>query len=369
MMHCIMSSTKILHKPLLIIFIFLFFSCGSRQEFTQPVTEKITESVYASGYVKSKDQYQVFAKANGLLQKVLVKKGDNVKKGQILFTLSNEVSRLNADNAQLAAKNADMQSNLDRLRELALATDMSKKKMDNDKLVFDRQRKLWSDQIGTKFELEQRELAYGNSKAAYESAQLRYNELKKQLNFSAEQTKKNLSISKSMLDDYNVRSDADGKIYTILKEQGEMVSPQMPLAIIGNANDYALLLQVDENDIVKISPGQKILVTMDSYKGQVFEAEVTKINPLMNERSRSFEVEASFTKAPSMLYPNLTLEANIILQSKDHALTIPRKYLIDDEFVMISKKEKRKVKTGLKDFQKVEILEGLSKDDKILMPQ
>jgi len=349
----------------IIVFFIILISCGSKQEFVQPTVEKITETIYASGYVKSKDQYQVFSKANGILVKTWIQKGEQVKKGQVLFTISNEVSKLNTDNAQLAAANADINANMDKLRELSLNIEVSKKKRDNDKLVLERQRKLWADQIGTKFELEQRELAYSSSKAAYESAQLRYNELKKQLNFSSQQAKKSLSVSQSMLSDYTVRSEFNGKVYSILKEQGEMVSPQMPLAIIGDASSYTLILQVDENDIVQVSPGQKIFITMDSYKDQLFEASITKVNPLMNERTRTFEVEANFTKAPDMLYPNLTLEANIVLRTKENALTIPRKYLIDDEFVMISKKEKKKVKIGLKDYQKAEILEGLTKEDKI----
>lgn len=172
-----------------------------------------------------------------------------------------------------------------------------------------------------------------------------------------------------MLDDYNVRSEVNGKIYSILKEKGEMVSPQMPMAIIGDARSFLLVLQVDENDIVKVQNGQKIFVSLDSYKGQVFEAVVKDINPLMNDRSRTFEVDARFTKQPATLFPNLTVEANIVIQTKDSALTIPRKYLIDDEYVMLSKKEKKKIKVGLKDFQKAEILEGLNKNDKILMPQ
>lgn len=348
---------------------FVVLSCKDKQEYVSPLQEKITESVYASGYLKSQDQYQVFSKANGILQKIHIQQGDQVKKDQVLFTLSNEVSRLNTDNARLAANYADVQSNQDKLRELSLAIDMGKKKMDNDKLMLERQRKLWADQIGTKFELEQRELAYANSKTTYQSAQLRYSELKKQLSFNAQQSKKTLSISKSMQSDFQVKSSFNGKVYSILKEQGEMVSPQMPLAIIGDATNFNILLQVDENDIVKVQQGQLIYITMDSYKGQSFEAMVDKINPLMNEKSRSFEVEAHFTKPPSTMYPNLTLEANIVLQSKENALTIPRKYLIDEEYVLLDKKQKKKVKVGLKDYQKAEILEGLSTSDKIYLPQ
>lgn len=344
-------------------------SCGQKQEYTQPVIEKITESVYASGYLKSNEQYQVFAKVNGLLQKIWVKKGDVVKKGQLIFTLSNEVSKLNVANAQLNAVNADYYANLDKLRELDLAIEVSMKKLGNDQLLLERQRTLWAEQIGTKFELEQRELSYANSKATYESAKLRYNELKKQLRFSSKQSKHNLSISKSMLDDYNVRSEVNGMVYSIEKEQGEMVSPQAPLAILGSAQHFTIILQVDENDIVKVAPGKKVFITMDSYKGQVFEAVVDHVNPLMNERSRTFEVEATFVKVPEIVYPNLTLEANIIMQSKDNAMTIPRKYLVDDTYVMMSESKRKLVKVGLKDYQKVEILQGLNKDDKIMLPR
>lgn len=107
---------------------------------------------------------------------------------------------------------------------------------------------------------------------------------------------------------------------------------------------------------------------MDSYKGEVFEAIVTKLNPLMNERTKSFLVEAEFTRQPPVLYPNLTVEANIITAVKEKALTIPRNYLVDDSLVYISNSEKKSVKTGLKDFQKVEILSGLQSTDVIYKP-
>ena len=358
-----------LRYALSVFSLFMLASCGQKQEYTQPVIEKITESVYASGYLKSNEQYQVFAKVNGLLQKIWVKKGDVVKKGQLIFTLSNEVSKLNVANAQLNAVNADYYANLDKLRELDLAIEVSMKKLGNDQLLLERQRTLWAEQIGTKFELEQRELSYANSKATYESAKLRYNELKKQLRFSSKQSKHNLSISRSMLDDYNVRSEVNGMVYSIEKEQGEMVSPQAPLAILGSAQHFTIILQVDENDIVKVAPGKKVFITMDSYKGQVFEAVVDHVNPLMNERSRTFEVEATFVKVPEIVYPNLTLEANIIMQSKDNAMTIPRKYLVDDTYVMMSESKRKLGKVGLKDYQKVEILQGLNKDDKIMLPR
>ncbi len=80
---------------------------------------------------------------------------------------------------------------------------------------------------------------------------------------------------------------------------------------------------------------------MDSYKNEVFEARVDRIIPFMNERSRSFTVEAVFITKPTALFPNLTVEANVIIQTKNDAITIPVDYLINDSLVMLSSGEKR----------------------------
>ena len=114
--------------------------------------------------------------------------------------------------------------------------------------------------------------------------------------------------------------------------------------------------------------GQQVFITLDSYKGQVFEATISKIAPIMNERSKSFTVEADFTNPPPTLYPNLTAEANIVIQTKEKALTIPRAYLVDDNHVLKENDKRQEVKIGLKDYKKVEILSGLSAGDVIVKP-
>ena len=148
-----------------------------------------------------------------------------------------------------------------------------------------------------------------------------------------------------------------------------MVNPQTPLAIIGDATHFLLELQIDEYDIAKIKLGQKVLVTMDSYKGRIFEATISKIDPLMDPHSKSFTVEAEFVNQPPVLYPNLTVEANIIIATKENALTIPRNYLVNDSLVLISKDKTKVVTTGLKDYQKVEIIKGITANDIIYKPQ
>jgi multidrug efflux pump subunit AcrA (membrane-fusion protein) len=127
-------------------------------------------------------------------------------------------------------------------------------------------------------------------------------------------------------------------------------------------------MQVDEYDIVKVQTGMKVLVTMDSYKGQVFEAKVTHINPLMNERTRTFEEDADFVNPPAVLYPNTSFEANILLQSKERALLVPRNFLIGDSLAIKTRGDTVSVKTGLKDFREIEILSGITAGDELQKP-
>lgn len=350
-------------------FIFILLnSCKSKQEKTKPLEEKITESVYASGIVKSKNQYQVFSNVNGLINQILVTEGEVVKKGQALIYITNTTAQLNSENAKLSSDFSAITTNREKLDEVNKSIELAKIKMDNDALLLQRQQNLWKQQIGTRNELDQRELALKSSTNTYETAKLRLAELEKQINFQEKQSKKNLEISTHVANDYTIKSDIDGKIYTVLKEKGEMVNTQTPVALIGDANNFILELQVDEYDISKIKVDQHILLNMDSYKGEVFEAAVTKINPIMNERSKSFTIEAVFVKQPPTLYPNLTCEANIVIQQKEKVITIPRNYLVDGTFVLLENKEKRKVTVGLKDYQKVEIINGLSVNDVILKP-
>ncbi|MBP6812229.1 MAG: efflux RND transporter periplasmic adaptor subunit, partial [Saprospiraceae bacterium] len=57
----------------------LLSACKKEPEKTQPVMERITESVYASGIIKSKNQNQDFSTVGGLIQQILVKEGDVFK--------------------------------------------------------------------------------------------------------------------------------------------------------------------------------------------------------------------------------------------------------------------------------------------------
>ena len=355
----------------ILYFTFLVFilSCNKKQESVFPTEGQITESIYASGSLKSEDQYQAFVTVNGVIDEILVKEGDSVLVGTPLVSISNQAQKINTENAALAAKFADVQENRGRLTDAKNVIETTKSKFNLDSSIYARQKTLWGQQIGTRIDLEQKELNFENSRANYLSAIQKYKDLKRQIDFSAAQSKKNLEISSSLQQDYTLKSKTSGVIFSILKSKGEIVGPQTPIAIIGNPNSFVLEMQVDENDIFKINSKMPVVITLDSYKNEVFEASITKISPIMNERSKTFLVEAKFNQSPAKLYPRMTFEANIILRTKDKGLLVPRNYLIGDSVATLKNGDKKMVKTGLKDFQKIEILSGLSVSDEIIKPQ
>lgn len=351
-------------------FLAILFSCKKDKESIQISSGDITESVYASGKIKAIDQYQVYSTVNGILQTILVNVGDPVLKNQAIFEIDNVTSELNTENARLAldlsAENNRKGS--DKLEEIELNVNLALEKLHLDSSLYFRQKKLWDQNIGTKLDLEQKELAYHNSVTNYQTSQRRFAQLQTQLQNELKRATVNYSINQKLSSDYSIKSAMNGKVYDILKERGELVSPQTPLAVIGKADSFLLEMFVDENDVIKVNLGQKVLVTMDSYKGQVMEAQVSKIYPIMNERTRTFIVEAYFIHPPAKLFPNLSVEANIIIQNKKNVITIPNNYMIDGKYVLLEDDEKREIKTGLKDYQKTEVLEGLKENEIIYKP-
>jgi len=352
-----------------VVLTLMVISCNTHLEKTAPQTANITASVYAAGIVKARNQYQVYSTVSGIIHKIFVTENANVKIGSPIMLVADPPSKLNRENSDLSARYADLRTNEDKLTDLKNNIDLAASKYSNDSLIFKRQQNLWTQGIGSKLELEQKELVAQGSKISLESAKIKYNDLRKQLELNDRQSKNNLAISQSRENDYTIRSEIDGKIYYIFPKRGEIINPQTALAVIGDRSAFYLELDVDEYDIVKVKLGQEILITMDSYKNEVFEARVTKINPLMNERTKTFLVEAEFTRQPPVLYPNLTVEANIVIQTKEKTITIPRNYLINDSFVLVNKTEKKRVKTGIMDYQRVEIIQGLTDKDIIYKPK
>lgn len=344
--------------------------CGPDRESITPTTGPITESVYASGLVKAQGQYQVYPTVSGNVVTLLVKEGDTVKAGQPLMRIDDRTSSFATGSAEaqlrLLEHNASESGPV--LSRLRSALDQARDKFILDSINYERQQALWDNNAGSRVDLDQRQLAYTTSRAAYDMAAKVLAENRAQLRTQLEVARNNAASASAGNADHQPKSLIDGIVYDLMIDPGELATPQRPVAVVGSASDLYLELEVDEFDIRLIKPGQQVFVTLDSYADTAFAAEVSRIIPLMNERSRTFQVDARFIHRPPVLYPNLTVEASIVLRTKPQALLVPASYIVDGASVLNGDGEKIPVKLGARDMEQVEVLSGIDANTRIYKP-
>lgn len=353
-----------------ILLIVLFSACGKERESTKPSHEELVEAVYSSVVIEPVNAYKVNSSITGYIDEVYFNEGDFVKKGDLLFLISNKPIALNEQNAELNYEllkdSYDGTANL--IEEMKLDQKSSKMKMMNDSVNYQRFKMLFEKNACSKYELDNASMAYELSKNTYLSVSKRIVRKEKELKNQINQSKNNLNASSLKTNDYLIRSNIDGKLFQTFKEKGEFVSMQEPIAIVGDAKSYKLKMLIDEVDISKVTVGQKVLVTLEAYKNKVFEAKITKIAPKMDAQTQTFEIEAVFVEQPARLYMGLTGEGNIVINEKKKALVIPREYLLPGNKVE-TENGMVKVKTGLSNWSFIEIVSGLDENTVILKPE
>lgn len=358
-------------KKIFIVIVLFLISCKDKLVQTKPTIGDVTESVYASGIIKSENQYTVFSTVTAILNKIDVEAGQTITKNQLLFELENDKAELNTQNARLTYQLSQNDSKYihDKISEMEFKVQLARDKLLVDRSLFERNKRIQQYNIISEVDFENVALAYKASQLNLQTSQKQLSQLKSQLKFDQNKNNILLKIGQKTQNDYQIKSAFSGQLFDVLVKEGTLISPQIPLAIIGQKNAFLIELEVDENDMARVQLNQSVLITLDSYKNQVFDAKVDKIYPIMNEQSRTFKIEAHFINPPKKLYPNLSAEANIIIQTKKNAVTIPKNYLLKGDSIQISKEQKRKVKIGLSDYQKVEILEGLNANEIIYKPK
>ncbi len=366
------ADLRIMHRTLLstALLVPLLIGCSEDRETTTPTVSAITESVYASGIVKAEGQYQVVPAVNGTVAALLVREGDTVKAGQPILRIDDRTSAAAARSAdaQLRLLEQNVSDNGPVLTQLREAVTQARDKFTLDSTNYARQQALWAQRIGSKSELDQRQLAFTGSQAAYTRARKALEETRNRLRTELDVARNSATISGAGNDDRTPRSLIDGIVYDLMIEPGELATTQRAIAVIGSATDLYLELEVDEYDITRLEVGQEAFITLDSYSDQAFRASVTRIVPLMDERSRTFRIQASFIERPPKLYPNLTAEASIVLQKKEGVVTIPASYVVDGAFVLTGPEDRTPVKLGIRDMERVEVLEGIDATTTLYKP-
>ena len=359
-----------MRNVLLICLVCCMLSCKSQDDKITPSRVDLVESVYTSVTVQPDSLYEAHSAVSGIIETIFVEEGDSVIKDQPLIQIINSAPKLNTENARLALELArDNYSGgaaiLSGIEDEIYAAELN---LANDSINFFRQKNLWEQDIGSKIDYDTKKLKYELSSNALKLLKSRYDRTKSELETTLRQAQNNYQSSLINTRDFTVTSKINGMVYTLKKNPGEVITTMEPLAMLGSTTDFIIELLVDEVDIVKISAGQRVLITLDAYSGEVFEAQISRILPNKDQRNQTFTVEALFNSPPETLYPGLSGEANIITRTKEDVLAIPRSYLINDQQVRTADGLVT-VELGIENLDLVEVLSGIDEETLIYKPE
>ncbi|MDX2305383.1 MAG: efflux RND transporter periplasmic adaptor subunit [Microscillaceae bacterium] len=360
---------KLYHNYIFLLTISLV-ACRSEQE-SQPGRRDLTDAVFANGYLESNQQYLVTSTIEGYLKESFVDENDTVSQGQVLFRLSNEIAQNQVENAaeNLRFAQENLNPNAPTLQQVRIQISQTRNKLSVDSANYARYADLIKTRAVSQVDFEKAKLAYENSKEDIKVLEKNLAELEREYALQASNARADLNIQNQNNQYYSLSSELEGKVLRIFKKNGELVKKGETLAEIG-AGRLIIRLFVAEEDINRIQLGHKAIIELNTEKGTFYEARIAKIYPAFNEEEQAFEVEAVFEKELPHFKSGTQLQANIIILQKKNALLIPTTYLLPGDSVLVKDQKKKKaVKVGIRSLEWAEILEGLTENDRLIIPK
>ncbi|RIA10899.1 RND family efflux transporter MFP subunit [Flavobacteriaceae bacterium MAR_2010_72] len=280
------------------------------------------------GNVTTKDLVVITPEYNGILTKIYVKEGQQVNKGQVLAKI---------DDGGLSQQ----------LLQLQIQTDLAK-------TTFERQQRLWQQQIGS-------EIQYLQAKSNYESQQEAVNQIKKQL---AKTT---------------VIAPFSGTIDDVITEQGNVVAAgQTPLIRLVNLKDMYIETEVPESYITDVTEGKAVTVELPVL-GKTIDTKIRQAGHFINPANRTFKVEVAIPNQDNSIKPNLTARLKINDYTNENALLVPQSIISEnaegEQYIYVVKDKNTNdegvanrviVKTGRTQGDVIEILEGIENGTEII---
>ena len=181
-------------------------------------------------------------------------------------------------------------------------------------------------------------------------------------------TKNQLDIQNKYVSDYLIKSATNGIVLEITKNTGELAKKGELLARIGGGK-LITKLYIAEEDINKIALNQKAILALNTNTKRTYEAKVTKIYPTFDEKEQSFVIELSFINRVPKLLSGTQVQGNIVFEERKNAITIPSKFLTENNTVLLENGEEKTIELGIVNSEWIEVLNGLDENTIIVLPK
>jgi HlyD family secretion protein len=275
--------------------------------------QKVVQKANATGKVQPKTQVKISADVSARIMRLGVKEGDRVEQGQFLVELDREAYLAAVERAQANVRSAEANARL--VRESMLQAERE----------FNRAKEIVKLKLDSQARLDAAEAAYKVETARYESAMGSVTEAR------AAQKQSQDSLSKTA-----IYAPMAGVITELRREQGEIaIGSQFQedvIMVISDLSEMEVQLDVDENDIVTVAPGDLAEIQVDALPGRTLAGTVYEIGNSAKSQGAEgeagnqkteFLVKVAITDPPSELRPGMTASADIITDTKESTLSVP----------------------------------------------
>ena len=338
---------------------------------TVPVTRQdISETVLATGSLEGRKQVNVGAQVSGQLQQLKVKLGDSVSKGQLLAVIDPVIPQNDLRDAEAALDNV-------------LAQKQAKQALLKQyRLELQRQRTMRSQDASAQADLEQAEAALAQTQAELRAldAQTR------QAHIKVDTAKANLGYTQ-------ISAPMDGVVIAIVTEEGQtVVSSQSAPTILklADLDTMTVKAEISEADVIRVQPGQATRFTILGDPDTQYQGVMRAIEPAPESESSESSSSTTSSTSSSAIYYNglfdvanpdhklrvsMTAQVTIVLGESKQVLAIPLSVLgqrlagnrYEVQVLVNDRPESRAITTGRKDSVHIEVLEGLSEGERLVI--
>ena len=338
---------------------------------TVPVTRQdISETVLATGSLEGRKQVNVGAQVSGQLQQLKVKLGDSVSKGQLLAVIDPVIPQNDLRDAEAALDNV-------------LAQKQAKQALLKQyRLELQRQRTMRSQDASAQADLEQAEAALAQTQAELRAldAQTR------QAHIKVDTAKANLGYTQ-------ISAPMDGVVIAIVTEEGQtVVSSQSAPTILklADLDTMTVKAEISEADVIRVQPGQATRFTILGDPDTQYQGVMRAIEPAPESESSESSSSTTSSTSSSAIYYNglfdvanpdhklrvsMTAQVTIVLGESKQALAIPLSVLgqrlagnrYEVQVLVNDRPEPRAITTGRKDSVHIEVLEGLTEGERLVI--
>jgi multidrug efflux pump subunit AcrA (membrane-fusion protein) len=281
----------------------------------------------------------IYGKTTGTVSQILVKKGDTVKKGQVIGKLDQTEAQLKLRHAEAALAVAN--ANLEHSNKMGTSRELANSQLKQAEQTYanaqrtiaqgltlaqanyDRAKKLYEEKALSKSELENAENAFLQAKNQYQSqldqAQTALITARTQVNTAdkngrvtqanVQQGKVEVDISRNALDNTLIKSTVDGIVTDIQVQEGDTINPQKPIATVINLDPMIVKVNVSEKALASFQKGTQLELQVPSQNIKV-KGSIAYVGLKASEQSKLFPVEIEVPNPKGTLLPGMKAEVS-----------------------------------------------------------